>query len=82
MCREDAFTPDKATLDWMCDEGMKGNPVVVGRNTGWCSVSAATKSMLAPSVTTQLSGDATAALSPANALTVAAGRRSVRTRHV
>jgi 4-aminobutyrate aminotransferase-like enzyme len=25
VCREDGYTPDKATLDWMCDEAMKGD---------------------------------------------------------
>jgi 4-aminobutyrate aminotransferase/(S)-3-amino-2-methylpropionate transaminase len=25
VCREDGYTPDKAALDWMCDEGMKGD---------------------------------------------------------
>ncbi|WP_018901794.1 aminotransferase class III-fold pyridoxal phosphate-dependent enzyme [Rhizobium sp. 2MFCol3.1] len=34
ICRPDGFTPDKATLDWMCDEGMKGDLVVNGTKYG------------------------------------------------
>lgn len=34
ICRDDSFTPDKATLDWMSDEGMKGDMIVNGRNYG------------------------------------------------
>jgi 4-aminobutyrate aminotransferase / (S)-3-amino-2-methylpropionate transaminase / 5-aminovalerate transaminase len=25
ICAEDGFAPDKATMDWLCDEGMKGD---------------------------------------------------------
>ncbi len=25
ICAEDGFTPDKATMDWLCEEGMKGD---------------------------------------------------------
>jgi 4-aminobutyrate aminotransferase/(S)-3-amino-2-methylpropionate transaminase len=31
ICAEDGFTPDKATMDWLCDEGMKGD-LSVGTN--------------------------------------------------
>jgi 4-aminobutyrate aminotransferase-like enzyme len=34
ICGPDGFTPDKATLDWMADEGMKGDLVVDGRKYG------------------------------------------------
>ncbi|MCF1460813.1 aminotransferase class III-fold pyridoxal phosphate-dependent enzyme [Agrobacterium vitis] len=34
ICKEDGFTPDKATLDWMSDEGMKGDLVVDGKTYG------------------------------------------------
>ncbi len=34
ICQEDSYTPDKATLDWMCDEGMKGDLAVNGKNYG------------------------------------------------
>jgi 4-aminobutyrate aminotransferase-like enzyme len=34
VCQEDSYTPDKATLDWMCDEGMKGDLAVNGKNYG------------------------------------------------
>jgi 4-aminobutyrate aminotransferase / (S)-3-amino-2-methylpropionate transaminase / 5-aminovalerate transaminase len=34
ICRPDGFTPDKATLDWMADEGMKGDLAVDGRKYG------------------------------------------------
>ncbi|BCH56528.1 aminotransferase class III-fold pyridoxal phosphate-dependent enzyme [Agrobacterium vitis] len=34
ICKEDGFTPDKATLDWMSDEGMKGDLVVDGKAYG------------------------------------------------
>lgn len=34
ICRLDGFTPDKATLDWMCDEGMKGDLITNGRKYG------------------------------------------------
>lgn len=34
ICRNDSFTPDKATLDWMSDEGMKGDMIVNGRKYG------------------------------------------------
>jgi 4-aminobutyrate aminotransferase / (S)-3-amino-2-methylpropionate transaminase / 5-aminovalerate transaminase len=25
ICKEDGYTPDKATMDWLCDEGMRGD---------------------------------------------------------
>ena len=31
ICAEDGFTPDKATMDWLCDEGMKGD-LSIGTN--------------------------------------------------
>ncbi|MBZ9606149.1 aspartate aminotransferase family protein [Phyllobacterium chamaecytisi] len=31
ICTEDGFTPDKSTMDWLCDEGMKGD-LSVGTN--------------------------------------------------
>ncbi|WP_457300363.1 aspartate aminotransferase family protein, partial [Phyllobacterium sp. P5_D12] len=31
ICAEDGFTPDKSTMDWLCDEGMKGD-LSVGTN--------------------------------------------------
>ena len=34
ICKPDGFTPDKATLDWMSDEGMKGDLLVDGRKYG------------------------------------------------
>lgn len=34
ICKEDGFTPDKATLDWMSDEGMKGDMFVNGKAYG------------------------------------------------
>ncbi|WP_174034481.1 aspartate aminotransferase family protein [Agrobacterium tumefaciens] len=34
ICREDGFTPDKATMDWLCDEGMKGDLRVGDRTYG------------------------------------------------
>lgn len=34
ICGPDGFTPDKATLDWMVDEGMKGDMMVDGRSYG------------------------------------------------
>ncbi|TAV64742.1 aspartate aminotransferase family protein [Rhizobium leguminosarum] len=34
ICKPDGFTPDKATLDWMSDEGMKGDLVVDGKKYG------------------------------------------------
>ncbi|RUM25845.1 aminotransferase class III-fold pyridoxal phosphate-dependent enzyme [Rhizobium vallis] len=34
ICEEDSFTPSKATLDWMSDEGMKGDLLVKGRKYG------------------------------------------------
>jgi len=34
ICKADGFTPDKTTLDWMCDEGMKGDLVVNGTKHG------------------------------------------------
>lgn len=34
VCHEDGYTPDKPTLDWMCDEGMKGDLIVDGKKHG------------------------------------------------
>lgn len=34
ICRDDSFTPDKATLDWMSDEGMKGDLIFKGCKYG------------------------------------------------
>lgn len=34
ICKDDGFTPDKATLDWMSDEGMKGDLMVDGKAHG------------------------------------------------
>ena len=34
ICGPDGFTPDKSTLDWMSDEGMKGDLAVDGRKYG------------------------------------------------
>jgi 4-aminobutyrate aminotransferase-like enzyme len=34
VCQADSYTPDKATLDWMCDEGMKGDLEVNGQTYG------------------------------------------------
>ncbi|MFD1747343.1 aspartate aminotransferase family protein [Rhizobium helianthi] len=34
ICKQDGFTPDKATLDWMSDEGMKGDMLVDGKTYG------------------------------------------------
>ncbi len=34
ICQADGYTPDKATLDWMSDEGMKGNLEVNGHKYG------------------------------------------------
>ena len=34
ICGPDGFVPDKATLDWMVDEGMKGDMMVDGRSYG------------------------------------------------
>lgn len=34
ICKSDSYTPDKATLDWMSDEGMKGDLLVDGRKHG------------------------------------------------
>ncbi|MDW6025473.1 aminotransferase class III-fold pyridoxal phosphate-dependent enzyme [Mesorhizobium sp. BAC0120] len=34
VCREDGYTPDKATLDWMCDEAMKGDLDAGGEKYG------------------------------------------------
>ncbi|PYB74218.1 aspartate aminotransferase family protein [Rhizobium wuzhouense] len=34
ICKADGFTPDKATLDWMSDEGMKGDLLVNGKKYG------------------------------------------------
>ncbi len=34
ICKSDSYTPDKATLDWMSDEGMKGDLLVDGRKYG------------------------------------------------
>ncbi|KQO75050.1 aminotransferase class III-fold pyridoxal phosphate-dependent enzyme [Rhizobium sp. Leaf262] len=32
ICQDDSYTPDKATMDWLCDEGMKGD-LQVGAST-------------------------------------------------
>ncbi len=34
VCKEDSFTPDKATLDWIAEEGMKGDILVDGKKYG------------------------------------------------
>lgn len=34
ICQADGYTPDKATLDWMSDEGMKGDLQVNGHKYG------------------------------------------------
>lgn len=34
ICQADGYTPDKATLDWMSDEGMKGDLEVNGHKYG------------------------------------------------
>lgn len=34
ICKEDGYTPDKATMDWLCDEGMKGDMRVGTRMYG------------------------------------------------
>ena len=34
ICKEDSYSPDKATMDWIADEGMKGDMVVDGRKYG------------------------------------------------
>lgn len=34
ICGPDGFTPDKAALDWMVDEGMKGDMLVDGHSYG------------------------------------------------
>jgi 4-aminobutyrate aminotransferase-like enzyme len=34
VCQEDGYTPDKAALDWMCDEAMKGDLEAGGENYG------------------------------------------------
>jgi 4-aminobutyrate aminotransferase/(S)-3-amino-2-methylpropionate transaminase len=34
VCQEDGYTPDKATLDWMCDEAMKGDLQVGAKKYG------------------------------------------------
>ncbi|NTF43698.1 adenosylmethionine-8-amino-7-oxononanoate aminotransferase [Rhizobium sp. AC27/96] len=34
ICEEDSYTPSKATMDWMCDEGMKGDLQVGGKTYG------------------------------------------------
>jgi 4-aminobutyrate aminotransferase / (S)-3-amino-2-methylpropionate transaminase / 5-aminovalerate transaminase len=34
ICRDDSFTPDKASLDWMSDEGMKGDLIFKGCKYG------------------------------------------------
>ncbi len=34
VCKDDGFTPDKATLDWIAEEGMKGDVVVNGKKYG------------------------------------------------
>jgi len=34
ICEEDSYTPSKATMDWMCDEGMKGDLQLGGKTYG------------------------------------------------
>ncbi len=34
ICQEDGFTPDKSMLDWMADEGMKGDLLVGAKRYG------------------------------------------------
>ncbi len=34
VCKEDSFTPDKATMDWIFEEGMKGDLKVGGKTYG------------------------------------------------
>jgi 4-aminobutyrate aminotransferase-like enzyme len=34
ICKEDGFTPDKATMDWMADEGMKADLMVGDKKYG------------------------------------------------
>jgi 4-aminobutyrate aminotransferase-like enzyme len=34
ICKEDSYTPDKSTMDWISDEGMKGNIQVNGKKYG------------------------------------------------
>ncbi len=34
ICQADGFTPDKATMDWIADEGMKGDLMVNGQRCG------------------------------------------------
>ncbi|MGV1758679.1 aminotransferase class III-fold pyridoxal phosphate-dependent enzyme [Rhizobium sp. P44RR-XXIV] len=34
ICEEDSYTPSKATMDWMCDEGMKGDLQVGSKTYG------------------------------------------------
>ena len=34
VCKADGFTPDKATMDWIAEEGMKGDLVVNGKKHG------------------------------------------------
>jgi 4-aminobutyrate aminotransferase-like enzyme len=34
ICKEDSYTPDKETMDWISDEGMKGNIEVNGKKYG------------------------------------------------
>ncbi len=34
ICKEDGFTPDKATMDWLAEEGMKGDLKVGNKNYG------------------------------------------------
>src|SRR6267142_2617560 len=34
ICKEDAYTPDKAMMDWMAEQGMKGDLKVAGKKYG------------------------------------------------
>lgn len=34
ICKEDGYTPDKATMDWIADEGLRGSLTVNGRPHG------------------------------------------------
>jgi 4-aminobutyrate aminotransferase / (S)-3-amino-2-methylpropionate transaminase / 5-aminovalerate transaminase len=34
ICKEDGYTPDKATMDWIAEQGMKGDLKVAGKKYG------------------------------------------------
>jgi 4-aminobutyrate aminotransferase-like enzyme len=34
ICREDGYTPDKAMMDWIAEQGMKGDLKVAGKKYG------------------------------------------------